>query len=151
MKISGACASKESSPKDANGWSARALSLHAPVGNGARALLYAMSTYPCSFGSNVRGGAAPATKCETSPAPSARRRRSACGDIAGSATSSAALTTVVRSTANARRNHTRQSPAWTSGYFPSATAGAASCFSSSIFWGSSMSNGVVRERTDAAK
>ena len=75
----------------------------------------------------------------------------ACGDIAGSATSSAALTTVVRSTANARRNHTRQSPAWTSGYFPSATAGAASCFSSSIFWGSSMSNGVVRERTDAAK
>ena len=111
-----------------------------------------MSTYPCSFGSNVRGGAAPAAECETSPAPSASTTaKRACGDIAGSATSSAALTTVVRSTANARRNHTRQSPAWTSGYFPSATAGAASCFSSSIFWGSSMSNGVVRERTDAAK
>jgi hypothetical protein len=79
-------------------------------------LEYAMTVYPCVLGSNDFGGAAPATKCVTSPAPSlSTTANRANGDMASSGTSSAADTVVGFSTLNTRRNQTCQSPAAISG------------------------------------
>ena len=75
-----------------------------------------MTVYPCSFGSKVFGGAAPATKCVVSPAPSLfTTAKRANGDMAGSGTSNAAATVVGFSTLNTLRNQTCQSPAAISG------------------------------------
>ena len=133
-----------SASNDASGASDRAERRHAPRSKGTSVLAYANSVYPCSFGSNARGGAAPATKGVVSPSSLFATAKRANGLAFGSPTSRHIDASVFGSaTVNARRNHTTKSPASDAPYVPSHVAGAASAFSRKSVAGSSMSNGAA--------